>query len=79
MHQDYIYPQMAEYLILVLQHVHHHVSVVEVGECCGCIVVDVQVQAIGPRPPLARFLLQTCPPIHQQHIHPRWPPPLRPP
>jgi hypothetical protein len=40
---------MAEYLILVWQHVHHHVPVVEVGERCGCIVVDVQVQVVGPR------------------------------
>jgi hypothetical protein len=41
MHQDYIYPQMAEYLVSALQHVHHHVPVMEVGERCGCIVVDV--------------------------------------
>jgi hypothetical protein len=61
MHQDYIYPQMAEYLIFILQHVHHHVPVVEVGERCVCIAVDVQVQAIGPHPPLARFHLQTHP------------------
>jgi hypothetical protein len=43
MHQDYIYPQMAEYLISVLQHIHHHLPVVEVGERCGCIAVDVHV------------------------------------
>jgi hypothetical protein len=57
MHQDYINPQMAGYLILVLQHVHHNVPVVEVGKRCGCIAVDSQVQVVGPRPPPARFHL----------------------
>jgi hypothetical protein len=79
MHQDYIYPQIAGYLISVLQHVHHHVSVGEVGARCGCIVVDVQVQAVGPRPPLAHFHLQTRAPLRRRCIHPRWPPLLRPP
>jgi hypothetical protein len=41
MNQDYIYPQMAEYLFLVLQHVYHHVLVMGVGERCGCIAVDI--------------------------------------
>jgi hypothetical protein len=76
MHQDYIYPQMTEYLTLGLQHVHHHVPVLEADERYGCIAMDLQVQVIGPRPPLAHFHLQTRPPLHQQHIHPRWPPPL---
>jgi hypothetical protein len=40
----------------------------EVGEHCGCIAVDVQVQAVGPHPPLACFRLQTRPPLRQQHI-----------
>jgi hypothetical protein len=57
MHQDYIYPQMAEYLILVWQHVHHHVLIVEVGERCSFIAVDGQVHIVGPRPPRARFHL----------------------
>jgi hypothetical protein len=70
---------MTEYLISVLQHDHHHVPVVEVGVRCGCIAMDVQVQVVGPRAPLARFCLQTRPPLHQQHIHPRWPAPLWPP
>jgi hypothetical protein len=57
MHQDYIYPQMPEYLILVWQHVHHHVSIMDVDERCGCIAVDGQVQVVGPRPPRACFHL----------------------
>jgi hypothetical protein len=40
MHQDYIYPQMAEYLISVWQHVHHHVPDVQVDDRCGCIAAD---------------------------------------
>jgi hypothetical protein len=79
MHQDYIYPQMVEYLISALQHAHHHIPVVEVDEHYGFIAVDIQVQAVGPRPPLACFCLQTCPPLRQQHIHPGWPPLLQPP
>jgi hypothetical protein len=46
MHQDYIHPQMAEYLVLVWQLVHHHVPVVEVDERCGFIAVDGQVQVV---------------------------------
>jgi hypothetical protein len=37
------------------------------------------VQVVGPRPPRACFHLQTHSPPRQQHIHPRWPPTLRPP
>jgi hypothetical protein len=66
MHQDYIYPQTEEYLISVLQHVHHHVPVMEVDGCCGCTVMDDQVQAVGPRPHLARSHLQTHPPLHNR-------------
>jgi hypothetical protein len=43
MHQDYIYPQMEEYLISVWQHIHHHLPVMEVDERCGCIAMDDQV------------------------------------
>jgi hypothetical protein len=32
------------------------------------------VQVVGPRPPRARFHLQTCFPPRQQHIHHGWPP-----